>query len=107
MWGPNHFKYDRWGPGKSIDTHIARFCRKIAFFLIWDQRAFGPKIWPQGPNYLKYERWGPGQSIATHIVRFCEKIAIFKSGVKGPLDPRFGPGVQIVSNMNAGVQASP
>ena len=23
---------DRWGPGKSIDTHIARFCRKIAFF---------------------------------------------------------------------------
>ena len=66
-----------------------------------------PKFGPRGRNYLKYEFWGPGKSIDTHIVRFCEKIAIFKFGAKGALDPKFGPGVQIVLKMNGEVQASP
>ena len=69
--------------------------------------ALGPNIWTQGPNHLKYECWGPGKSIDTHILRFCEKIAISRFGAKGALDPKFGPGVQIVSKMNAEVQASP
>ena len=46
-------------------------------------------------------------NMSTVNVRFCEKIAIFKFGAKGALDPKFGPGVQIVSKMNAEVQASP
>ena len=66
-----------------------------------------PKFGPRGRNYLKYEFWGPGKSIDTHIVRLREKFAIFKFGAKGALDPKFGPGVQIVSKMNAEVQASP
>ena len=76
----------------------------MQFFLIWGQWALGTKIWPQGLNYLKYECWGPGESIDTHFVGFCEKIAIFKFRAKGALDPKFGPGVQIVSNMIARVQ---
>ena len=85
-------------------THILLGLVGKLQFLICD---LGPKIWPGGPNYLKYECWGRGKSIDTHIVRFCEKIAIFKFGAKGPLDPKFGPGFPIVSNMNAGVEASP
>ena len=71
--------------------------------------AKGP--WTQnlapGPNHFKYECWGPGKSIDTNIVRFCAKIEIFKYGAKGPMDQKFGTGVQITLNMNAGVQASP
>ena len=62
-----------WVPGESIDTHIVGFCEKIADFLIWGQRALGPKIWPQGLKHLINYSWGPGESIDTHIVGFCEK----------------------------------
>ena len=81
--------------------------RKLQIFEFWGQRALGPKIWSRGPNYLKYECWGPGESIDTHIVGFCEKIENFEFGAKGPLDQKFGPGVQITLKMVAGVQASP
>ena len=63
----------------------------------------GPKNLVPGSKSLKNGCRGPGKSIDAHIVMFCEKIAIFKFGAKGPMDPKFGPGVQIVSNMIAGV----
>ena len=37
---------------------------------------------------------------------FVRKLQFYEFGVKGPLDPKFGPRVQITSNMNAGVQLS-
>ena len=89
----------------SSQVHRHPYCKVLwenCNFQIWGQRTLGSKIWPRGPNYLKYHCWGPAKSLDTHIVRFCEKIAIFKFGAKGPLDPKFGPGVQIVSNMIAG-----
>merc|ERR1711994_753249 len=66
-------KFDGISPGL-IDTHIVRFCEKIAFFQIWGQRALGPKIWPRGPNCLKYDCWGPGKSIDPHIMGPVENI---------------------------------
>merc|ERR1711994_1121339 len=66
-------KFDGISPGL-IDTHIVRFCEKIAIFKIWGQRALGPKICPRGPNCLKYDCWGPGKSIDTHIVGPVENI---------------------------------
>ena len=65
------------------------------------------KLGPVVNDYLKYECWGPGESIDTHIVGFCEKIENFEFGAKGPLDQKFGPGVQITLKMVAGLQASP
>ena len=72
--GPNYLKYECWGPGESIDSHIVGFCEKIENFGIWGQRALGPKIWSRSPNHFKNGRRAPGKSIETHIVRFCKKV---------------------------------
>ena len=65
------------GPGESIDTHIEGFCEKTVDFLIWCQKALGPKIWTWGPNHLKTDCWGPCESIDTHIEGFCKKSVDF------------------------------
>ena len=43
----------------------------------------------------------------TNVAWFSGKWHFLKFGANGPCDPKFGPGVQITSNMNAGVQVSP
>ena len=71
------------------------------------KRPLGPKLCPRGRNHLRNDYWSPGESIYTHIVEFCEKVADFLIWGKWPLDPKFGPRVQITSEMIPGVKGSP